>query len=107
MGDTSARILLITASSEEEAGKIAKTLVAEKLAACVNIIPGVRSTYWWEGKVCHEDEVMLIAKTMSDLFPAVMNRVKSLHSYEVPEIISFPIAEGFPDYLRWIEEVTK
>ena len=107
MGDTSSRIIFITASSEEEAGKIAKTLVAEKLAACVNSIPGVKSTYWWEGKVCQEDEVMLIAKTTSALFPAVMNRVKLLHSYEVPEIISFPIAEGLPDYLRWIEEVTQ
>jgi periplasmic divalent cation tolerance protein len=107
MGDTSATIMFITASSEEEAGKIAKSLVTEKLVACVTIIPRVRSTYWWEGKVCQEDEVMLIAKTMSALFPAVMNRVKSLHSYEVPEIISFPIAEGFPDYLRWIDEVTQ
>jgi len=107
MGDTSAIIIFITASSEEEGGNIAKTLVTEKLVACVNIIPRIRSTYWWEGKVCEVDEVMLIAKTMSALFPAVMNRVKSLHSYEVPEIISFPIAEGFPDYLRWIGEVTK
>ena len=107
MGDTGAIIIFITASSDEEAGNIAKTLVTEKLAACVNIIPGIRSTYWWEGKVCQEDEVMLLAKTVKSLFPAVMDRVKSLHSYEVPEIISFPIAEGFPDYLRWIGEVTK
>jgi len=107
MGDTAAIIIFITASSDEEAGNIAKTLVTEKLVACVNIIPGIRSTYWWEGKVCQEDEVMLIAKTKSALFPAVMNRVKSLHSYEVPEIISLPIAEGFPDYVRWIEKVTQ
>ena len=107
MGDTSAIIIFITASSEEEGGNIAKTLVTEKLVACVNIIPKIRSTYWWEGKVCQEDEVMLIAKTKSALFPAVMNRVKSLHSYEVPEIISLPIAEGFPDYLHWIDEVTQ
>jgi periplasmic divalent cation tolerance protein len=107
MGDTSAIIIFITASSDEEAGNIAKTLVTEKLVACVNIIPKIRSIFWWEGKVCQEDEVMLIAKTMSALFPAIMNRVKSLHSYEVPEIISFPIAEGFPDYLSWIEEVTQ
>jgi len=107
MGDTSAIIIFITASSDEEAGNIAKTLVTEKLVACVNIIPGIRSTYWWEGKVCQEDEVMLLAKTVNSLFPAVMNRVKSLHSYEVPEIISFPIAEGFPDYVRWIEKATQ
>ena len=107
MGDTAAIIIFITASSEEEAGNIAKTLVTEKLVACVNIIPRIRSTYWWEGKVCQEDEVMLLAKTVNSLFPAVMNRVKSLHSYEVPEIIAFPIAEGFPDYVRWIEKVTQ
>jgi len=107
MGDTVAIIIFITASSNEEAGKIAETLVREKLAACVNIIPGVKSTYWWEGNVCQEDEVLLLAKTVNSLFPAVMDRVKSLHSYEVPEIISFPIAEGSSDYVRWIETVTQ
>lgn len=107
MGDTAAIIIFITASSDEEAGKIAKTLVTEKLVACVNIIPGIRSTYWWEGSVCQEEEVLLLAKTVHSHFPAVMNRVKSLHSYEVPEIISLPIAEGSSDYVRWIEKVTQ
>ena len=107
MGDTAAIIIFITASSDEEAGNIAKTLVTEKLVACVNIIPRIRSTYWWEGKVCQEEEVLLMAKTTRSLFSAIMDRVKSLHSYEVPEIISFPIAEGSPQYLIWIGEVTK
>lgn len=107
MDNKAAIIIFITASSEEEAQKIAIALVNEKLVACVNIIPGIRSIYWWEDKVCQEDEVMLIAKSTQSLFPSIMNRVKSLHSYQVPEIISFPISEGLPEYLNWIGEVTK
>lgn len=107
MDNKAAIIIFITASSEEEAQKIAIALVNEKLVACVNIIPGIRSIYWWEDKVCQEDEVMLIAKSTQSLFPSIMDRVKSLHSYQVPEIISFPISEGLPEYLNWIGEVTK
>ena len=107
MDKKDAIIILITASSEEEATKIATTLVEEKLVACVNIIPKIHSIYWWEGKVCREDEVMLVSKSTKSLFPAIMDRVKSLHSYQVPEIISFPISEGLPEYLNWIQDVTK
>jgi periplasmic divalent cation tolerance protein len=107
MDKKAAIITFITAPSEEEATKIATTLVEEKLVACVNIIPKIRSVYWWEGKVCQEDEVMLVSKSTKSLFPAIMDRVKSLHSYQVPEIISFPISEGLPEYLNWIEDVTK
>jgi len=107
MDKKDAIIIFITAPSEEEATKIATTLVEEKLVACVNSIPKIRSVYWWEGKVCQEDEVMLVSKSTKSLFPAIMDRVKSLHSYQVPEIISFPISEGLPEYLNWIEDVTK
>ena len=107
MDNKSAIIISITASSEEEARKIASALVKEKLVACVNIIPEIHSIYWWEDKVCQEDEVMLIAKSKQSLFSTVIDRVKSLHSYKVPEIIAFPISEGLPEYLNWIEEVTK
>jgi periplasmic divalent cation tolerance protein len=106
MGYRSTIIIFITASSSEEAENIAKLLVEEKLVACVNIIPQIKSIYWWEGKICTDEEVMLIAKTKQSLFTAVMDRVKSLHSYEVPEIISFPISEGSPEYLNWIVKVT-
>ena len=106
MDRTSAIIIFITASSSEEAQKIATALVEEKLVACVNIIPQIKSIYWWEGKVCQDDEVMLISKTKQSLFTTLMDRVKALHSYEVPEIISFPISEGSPEYLHWIENVT-
>ena len=107
MGNKSAIIISITASSDEEARKIATALVDEKLVACVNIIPKIHSIYWWEGKVCQDDEVMLISKSKQSLFSAIVERVQSLHSYKVPEIISFPISEGLPEYLNWIEEVTK
>ena len=107
MDSKSAIIISITASSDEEARKIATALVDEKLVACVNIIPKILSIYWWEGKVCQDDEVMLISKSKQSLFPAIIERVQSLHSYKVPEIISFPISEGLPEYLNWIEEVTK
>lgn len=107
MDKKAAIIISITASSEEEAKKIATALVNEKLVACVNIIPKIHSIYWWEDKVCQEDEVMLIAKSRQSLFPTIIERVKSLHSYQVPEIISFPISEGLPEYLNWIDEVTK
>jgi len=107
MDSKSAIIISITASSDEEARKIATALVDEKLVACVNIIPKIHSIYWWEGKVCQDDEVMLISKSKQSLFPAIIERVQSLHSYKVPEIISFPISEGLPEYLNWIEEVTK
>jgi len=100
-------IIFITACSDQEANKIASALVNEKLVACVNIIPKIHSIYWWENKVCQEDEVMLIAKSTQSLFPTIIHRVKSLHSYKVPEILSFPILEGLPEYLNWIEEATK
>ena len=107
MDQTSAIIIFITASSSEEAKKIATALVEEKLVACVNIIPQIKSIYWWESKVCQDDEVLLISKTKQSLFTTIMDRVKALHSYEVPEIISFPISEGSPEYLSWIENVTR
>ncbi len=96
--------VFITAPNEEEAGKIAKILVEERLCACVNIIPGIRSIYRWQGKVFDENEVMMIAKTSSAMAPVLVKRVKELHSYEVPEIICLPISTGSGDYLDWIDD---
>jgi len=95
--------VLMTAPTEEEAAIIARALVEERLVACVNIIPKVRSIYRWEGKVCDEQEVMMVAKSESTLAPSVVARVKELHSYEVPEIICLPVETGSGDYLDWIE----
>jgi periplasmic divalent cation tolerance protein len=99
-------VVFITVSSEDEAAKIAKALVENKLAGCVNIIKNIRSIYSWQGKIEDEPEVLMIAKTQKHLFDSLMKRVKELHSYTVPEIIALPIIEGSKDYLKWLKEVT-
>jgi periplasmic divalent cation tolerance protein len=99
-------VVLVTAPSELEAEKIGQTLVGEKLAACANLVRGIQSIFFWQGKVCRESEVLIVIKTRSDLFEPLMARVKSLHSYTVPEIIALPIIKGSEDYLRWIREST-
>src|SRR5512147_1516731 len=100
-------IVLITASSEDEAGKIGSALVDERLAACVNIVPGVRSLFFWEGKTQDERELLLICKSRQPLLERIIARVKSLHSYTVPEVIALPVAGGSEDYLRWLRDSTR
>jgi len=101
-------VVFITCGSEEEALKIARSLVEERLAACVNLVSPVRSIYRWEGKIWDEKEWILIIKTQKERFEELKKRVKSLHSYSVPEIIGLPIVEGSSSYLEWLlEETTK
>ncbi len=95
----------ITAGSEEEAAEIGRKLIEERLAACVNILP-VKSIYRWRDDIEQEAEVVMFIKTRATLAEKVTERVKSLHSYEVPCIVVLPIKQGNPDYLRWIEEST-
>lgn len=99
-------VVFVTASSEEEAGRIGQRLVKDKLAACVTLLPGVRSLFWWEGKVSEERETLMIMKTRSSLFPDLAREVRALHSYQVPEIVALPIKKGSTDYLAWIQTVT-
>lgn len=99
-------IALITAQREEEAAEIATDIVGRKLAACVNIVRGVRSIYRWKGKTEDEGEVLMVVKTRRALFPDLMKRVKELHRYSVPEIIALPIVEGSEEYLEWLKEET-
>jgi periplasmic divalent cation tolerance protein len=96
-------IVLITAGSEEEAHKIAESLVKGKKAACVNIVPRVDSLFWWEGKIDSARESLLLVKTKASLFPEIVELVKRTHSYEVPEIIALPIIAGSEDYLKWLD----
>ncbi len=96
-------VVYITAPDEEEAARIARTVVEERLAGCVNIIKGIRSIYSWEGKVEDDHEVLMVVKTRKTLFSAIEKRVKELHSYSVPEIISLPLVEGSEDYLKWLD----
>jgi periplasmic divalent cation tolerance protein len=100
-------VVLVMCGSEEEALKIANVLVEEHLAACVNVISPIRSIYRWEGKIWDEREWLLIIKTQKQIFGELEKKVKSLHSYSVPEIIGLPIIEGASSYLKWIEEVTE
>jgi len=100
------RVVLVTASSEEEALKIARSLVARKLAACVNVVPGVRSVYRWQGEVKDERELLLVVKTREAHLAHVVQAVKELHSYKNPETIALPILGGSEAYLGWLREET-
>ena len=94
-------LILCTTDKPALAQEIASALVDFREAACVNIIPGIRSVYRWEGKVCDEGECLLIIKSSAEKFEAVRATILNLHSYEVPEIIAVPITGGDPDYLDW------
>lgn len=96
------RLLYITAGSAEEAARLARALVEERLVACANVLPGITSFYWWEGAVQEEGEVALFAKTPADRVEAVIARVKALHSYSCPCVVALPILGGNPDFLAWI-----
>ena len=97
-------IVLVTAKDTEEARKIANGLLAEHLVACANIIDRIESLFWWQGRVDEAREVLLLLKTKSDLMDRIIIKVKSLHSYETPEIIAIPISAGSEDYLNWINK---
>jgi len=100
-------LILCTCPSQNEADAVATTLLEERLAACVNQLPGIKSLYRWEGRVKQDDEVLLLIKTTADLFERLEKTIKTLHSYETPEIIAVPIVAGSADYLRWIEASTE
>lgn len=99
-------VVFITVSNEDEGANMAKALVEEGIAGCVNIVRGVRSIYRWEGKTEDEQEVLMIVKTRKSLFAKLSQRVKALHSYTVPEIIATQVVQGSEDYLRWLRNVT-
>jgi len=100
-------VTFVTCASQEEAEKIAETLVRERLAACVNIVPAVTSIYFWQGSLCKETERLLVIKSTLLKQEQLQSRVRALHSYTVPEIVSWPLPLGNPDYLRWVEESTR
>ena len=97
-------VIFVTASSEDEADLIGNTLVEERLAVCANICAGIRSIYVWKGELCKDNEVLLIVKSRQANVDKIVNRVKELHSHEVPEVIALPIINGSKDYLKWMEE---
>jgi len=98
-------VILITTKNKAEAGKIAQGLLKDRLIACANIIDGVESMFWWQGKVDKSKEALMVIKTKRKLFEEVVSKVKLLHSYKNPEIIALPIVAGSWNYLKWIDEV--
>lgn len=100
------RAVLVTAGSEEEGARIARALVEERLAACVNIVPRIRSIYRWRGGVEDEAETLLIIKCSAGSLEKLEARVRELHSYEVPEILALPLDSGSAPYLDWLGENT-
>lgn len=99
---TQARLVLTTAGSMEEARVLARTLVEERLAACVNLIPQVESIYRWEGRIESGPEVLLVMKTEADRVPALQQRLHALHRYDVPEFLVLPVDAGSERYLAWL-----
>ena len=97
-------VMLCTVPDQESGAKIARALVEERLAACVNLLPGVGSVYRWEGKVEEASEALLVIKTTAARFEAVKKRIKELHSYELPEIIAVSITAGSSEYLKWLTD---
>lgn len=100
-------VTFVTCPNKKEARRIAGEIIRSKLAACVNIIENVHSVFWWEGKVDNAKESLLIIKTRKILINKLIKKIKLLHSYEVPEIISLPIISGNKSYLDWIDESTR
>jgi periplasmic divalent cation tolerance protein len=98
-------LILTTAGSEVEATKIAKALVENRLAACVNIVPRIHSIYRWEGKVQNSEEFLLVVKTVRALEQEVFSAIRELHSYELPECLAIAAEGGSEEYLRWIDDV--
>jgi len=99
--------VFVTVGKVEEAEKIANALVEEKLAACCNMVPAIRSIYRWQGQICRDSETLLIFKTRRALFERLRARVKELHSYTVPEIVALPIVEGHRPYMEWLQAETQ
>ncbi|MCG2827858.1 divalent-cation tolerance protein CutA [Methanothermobacter sp. K4] len=100
-------LIYITTSGQEESARIGRRLVEERLAACVNIIPSIKSFYHWEGSLEEDEESVLIVKTASELTQQIIKRVRELHSYDNPCIISIPITGGSRDYLEWLNNEVK
>jgi len=97
-------VILITCANKRQAERIAKHLVKQKLVACVNIVDKIKSIFWWQKRIDSADEVLLIAKSKKSSLNKVTRLVKSLHSYQVPEVIALPIVAGSRDYLNWLNE---
>ncbi|HEY9793749.1 MAG TPA: divalent-cation tolerance protein CutA [Candidatus Obscuribacterales bacterium] len=100
----SGEIVVLVTCPAEHSEKLASTLVEEHLAACVNIVQSVKSIYFWDGKVCNDSEDLLVVKSRRSAWDQLRERVKQLHSYEVPEIVCFPLEDGYQPYMEWLNK---
>lgn len=100
-------VVLVTCPSLPQAERLARLIVQERLAACVNVVPGVRSYFRWQGRIDRASEVLLIIKTTFTGFPRLARAIKAQHSYDVPEIIALPVLAGHPPYLAWVHDSLK
>ncbi len=101
---TDARFVYITSANEDEAAAIADHLIESRLAACVGMLAGLQTRYRWEGRVCHGQEVAIFVKTTQSQIEALTEAVRNMHSYDCPCIVSLPITDGFPPFLKWIAD---
>jgi periplasmic divalent cation tolerance protein len=99
----SEHLIVFCTCPADSARGLSDMLLTRRLAACVNCIPAVQSSYWWQGKIQHDQEALLVIKTRGDRFSEIQSAISEIHPYAVPEIIALPIVEGSDDYLRWID----
>lgn len=102
-----ALLIISTVPNEDMARDLSKILLEKRVAACVNIIPKVRSNYWWNGSIENSEEIILLIKTTEDKYDQLEDLIRKNHPYEIPEIIAFEIKKGFNKYLNWIEDETR
>ena len=100
-------VVISTVRNKQEGERISRILVAKGIAACVNVIPRVKSIYSWKGKICEENEALMVIKTGGRRIDEIINNIKSLHCYEVPEILVFKVDKGEKSYLRWLREIAQ
>jgi periplasmic divalent cation tolerance protein len=100
-------VVLVTAPSKDVGRDVARALLEQRLAACVNVVPSIASFYTWEGELCSDEEVLLVIKSKEAAFDELVAAVRDVHPYDVPEIIALPVIRGSQDYLSWIDEVVE
>lgn len=100
----SAIVVVTTVGNEEQANALAREIVARRQAACVNIVPGVRSVYRWQGKICQDGELLLVIKTQASEFDGIAETIREIHNYELPEILAFDVERGEASFLGWIRD---
>jgi periplasmic divalent cation tolerance protein len=104
MAEVDTLVVLVTVPSADAGAAMARTLVAERLAACVNVVPGVRSVFWWDGQLQEEAEALLVLKTGRQRYEALERRILELHPHSVPEILALPVESGSRAYVTWVRE---